>query len=121
VTFANHPVLQALQQHILKSIPEYAIIGGLFFVAIIANMPRPEVVSSWLMAAESRWVKFKELIAILYRWVYESLQAFMAARHPPQVTTSSQTQITSATSTTPATLEQRVDSTATPLPPKETQ
>lgn len=78
----SHPLLYALQQHMLKSLPEYSIIIGLLFVAAVANLPRPETVTSWLMDAEATWVKVKELVAISYKWFYDTMQAFMAARHP---------------------------------------
>lgn len=90
---AAHPVLQALEQHILRSIPEYIALFALFLVAVIANMPHSDVITQWLgafvatpagAAFHSRfWQKYKDFLAISYKWLYDSLQAFMAARHPP--------------------------------------
>ena len=54
-------------QHILNEPGEYTALLGLFAVAVIANMPRPGSGFSLLT---------------LYTWLYDSLQAFMAARNP---------------------------------------
>lgn len=75
-------IFKMVEDHVVKSWPEYTVIFGLLLVAIIANMPKPDVIDRLLMDTASLWIKCKELVAILYRWVYESLQAFMAARHP---------------------------------------
>lgn len=85
-------VLNAVQQHFLKALPEYIALAGLFLVSVIANQPLPEVIAKWLGAfkeippgAKFRKVasqKFRDLLAILYKWQYDSLQAFMSARNP---------------------------------------
>jgi len=77
-----HPVWHALQSHVVKSLPEYAIIASLFMVAVIANMVRPDAVRDLLLEDKPKWVKFKEALALGYEWFYTSMQAFMSARHP---------------------------------------
>lgn len=85
-------LMQAIEDHIIKSLPEYIAILGLFLVAVIANQPHPETIDKWLgafkeLAPDTRvltvlWQKTRDLLAILYRWSYDSLQAFMAAKNP---------------------------------------
>lgn len=62
--------MNELGHHILQSLPEYTALIGLFIVAVVANMPRPE--------------KFNN--NVWYTWLYESLQAFLAAKNPHPTT-----------------------------------
>lgn len=59
--------MTGLAEHLAKDAPEYTALIGLFAVAVIANMPPPGSKTSWSTA---------------YKWLYDSLQAFMAARSP---------------------------------------
>jgi hypothetical protein len=58
--------MSGILHHIQIDAPEYTALVLLFLVAVIANMPHP--------------VKFG--YNIWYTWLYDSLQAFMAARNP---------------------------------------
>lgn len=94
---------QALEQHVIKSLPEYTTIVGLLLVAFIANLTPPAVVDKWLGAwqpvanYDRKWMRFfalsaqkmRDLLSILYTLFYNTLQAFMAAKnpHPPNPTT----------------------------------
>lgn len=89
-----HPLWHAFQQHVIKSLPEYSIILGLLIVAIVANMPRPEVVAAWLQK-----ISFLDLCSIAYKWLYDSLQAFMAARQGQQPHSTAVIQQTAVTPT----------------------
>jgi len=82
-----HPVWHALQQHVLKSLPEYMVIVSLMAIATCVSMPRPEVIATLIMSPATAWIKFKEFGSILYKWAYESIQAFLATRHPPTTPT----------------------------------
>lgn len=85
-------ILQALEEHITKALPEYIAIFGLFIVAAITSMPRPDLIEHWLGAyapipADAGfwlgvWQKYRDMLAILYRWMYDSLQTFMSTRRP---------------------------------------
>lgn len=69
-----------LWKHIAKDAPEYTALLGLFAVAAIANMPHSDVIARLLGSSlPAQWA------AVAYKWLYDSLQAFMAARnpHPP--------------------------------------
>jgi hypothetical protein len=117
-----HPLWHALQQHVIKSLPEYSIIFGLLFVAMVANMIRPELVQAWLMEEKSNWLKFKELAGLFYKWFYDSMQAFMAARHPPtpaltMTTTTSKEQTNSGGGVTTMIKEQGTESRAQGIEP----
>lgn len=71
------PILHAIVLHLQKDAPEYTALLGLFFVAVIANMPHPDVIERLLGTSKpAQWA------AVLYKWLYDSLQAFMAARNP---------------------------------------
>lgn len=72
-----HPVWQALQQHMLKSIPEYVAMIGILILVTIANMPLPAVIREWLLKP-----RFVELVAIVYKWVYDAFQAFLKLLRP---------------------------------------
>lgn len=98
-----HPVWHALQQHILKSMPEYVALFALFVVAVIANMPHPDVVSAWITTPSTAWNKFKAMVAIWYKWLYDSLQAFMASRHPPATSSSTVVETTNGGTLAPST------------------
>ena len=82
-----HPVWHAFQQHVIKSLPEYGVIASLLIMAIVVSMPRPEVVSALIHSTATGWEKIKEAGSILYKWGYDSLQAFLATRHPPATPT----------------------------------
>jgi len=107
-----HPVLHAIEAHIVKSLPEYSIIFGLFLVAVIANMVKPVDVRNLLLEDKSMWTKFKESLVLGYEWFYNSMQAFMAARHPQSPMNTTTTQVTTPTSS----VEQRIETSASPTP-----
>jgi hypothetical protein len=73
------PVIGFLQRMKAEA-PEYVALLGLLIVAMIANMPHPETIQELLGTT-----KLAQWSGVSYRWMYDSLQAFMAARnpHPP--------------------------------------
>lgn len=85
-------IMNALEQHLVKSLPEYIALLGLLLVAVVANQPHPDVITKWLGAFQEvplgaskfryAWQKFVDLLAILYKWGFDSIQAFMSARNP---------------------------------------
>lgn len=102
-----HPLWHALQQHMIKSLPEYSIILGLLAVAIVFAMIRPPTMSKWIQTwkllipggipktlGQLIWCQYIDLMDMCYTWFYEALQGFMASRHPP-------TQTVTTISTTP--------------------
>jgi len=56
--------------NLLQNEVAYEAIGGLLFVALVYNMPKPGTPFTWLT---------------IYTWLYETLQAFLSVRspHPP--------------------------------------
>ena len=76
--------MNALIDHIVRNAADDTAIIGLLTVAIVANMPRPGSRFSLLT---------------LYTWLYDSLQAFMAARNP-HPSTEAHSQSTTQTAST---------------------
>ncbi len=103
-------LMQALEQHLIKSLPEYVAIFGLFMIAVVVSMPHKDVVDKWLGAWQPvsdlaswrtrAWQKFRDLLSILYGWMYDSIQGFMASRNPPPPAQFSQSRTTTPTQTT---------------------
>ena len=124
---AQTSIWTTIQDHFVKSLPEYIALLGLFMVAVIANQPHPDVINEWLGAfrplpanstrCKITCQKIRDMIAILYKWQYDSLQAFMAARNPPA---SSQHQLPPPTYTLPPTTVYTAPPTVstTPVPGK---
>lgn len=72
-------MLNGLLSHLSKDAPEYTALLGLLAVAVIANMPHPETITALLgLSKPAQW------LGVGYKWGYDSLQAFMAARNPRQ-------------------------------------
>ena len=102
--------MHAIEQHLIKSLPEYVAIFGLFMIAVVVSMPHAETVDKWLEAwkavdvtarfATKAWQKFRDLLSILYAWMYNSIQGFMASRNPPPPAQFSQTRTSTPTLTT---------------------
>jgi hypothetical protein len=91
------PVITALEQHIIKALPEYVGLLGLLVAAWIANMTPPTMFDLWLGAWKLQprgdkkfavwavivcWQKFRDLLSMLYTMFYRTLVAFMSLRHP---------------------------------------
>lgn len=84
-----------LEQHIIKSLPEYTALAGLFMINLIAAMTHPAVVDKWLgawkpidpgkcFALRLVWQKLRDLLSMLYKMWFDALQAFMSSRFPHQ-------------------------------------
>lgn len=70
-------ILRAIGQHLLKDAPEYTALLGLLAVAAIVTMPTPEVIQRLL-----GYSRFGQWLAVLYKWLYDTMQTFMSARNP---------------------------------------
>ncbi len=103
-------LMSALEQHLIKSLPEYVAIVGLFLIAVVVSMPHAETIDKWLGAwhpiapdaayRTKAWQKFRDLLSILYAWMYNSIQGFMASRNPPPPAQFSQTRTQTPSGTT---------------------
>ena len=103
-------MLNGLLSHLSKDAPEYTALLGLLAVAVIANMPHPETITALLgLSKPAQW------LGVGYKWGYDSLQAFMAARNPRQNETHIQT--SQQTANTSLTQDVVLTSTPNPTPP----
>ncbi len=97
----DHPVLIAIQQHVVKHLGIYTENITLLFFAAISTAPE----------------KIPTTIDEFWTWGRETLRAATPARFSTPAT-STHTQITSATATTPAKIEQQTETVpTTPDPP----
>ena len=94
--------MSGFTEHISRTAPEYIALLGLLLVALIANMPTPQVMQKLIGEG---WA------FVLYKWVYDSLQAFMAARSP-------QAHIVTTQETPGASIKQDATFPANPTPTK---
>jgi hypothetical protein len=72
----------ALEQHVVKSLPEYTMLLGLLAVNVVLNQPSPGTMTFLFgRMFGDNW--FSDMLSIAYKWQYDAAQSFLVSRGVP--------------------------------------
>ncbi len=110
----QHPILEALRQHVTQHLPDYLAVVSLLGVAFICTMPQ---ICPFIRGEID--TPFKRMVQALWTWLRDGLQtATPAARARQEAHSQSSTQTPTTTTTQEATSSKAIDP-QIPLAPKQ--